>query len=194
MIQNKKAKKTNFIKKIFIKISRIFGYEIIDQGRYEIPTLDKNLDETLSIPGKKSITIPEGEYMITRKIKSLKIIFRTCTSQLIMDQNKKRLFEKDKNEYTFRSLNSLLKSTVEAKKKFNNINFEIIVTDTNSNEKDLTQIKMILVGGPEAVFPCSTWQKVDVSPRARAHGVQRLFSPLGKGSSCRLRIEWGRTN
>ena len=27
-----------------------------------------------------------------------------------MDQNKKRIFEKEKNEYTFRTLNSLIKS------------------------------------------------------------------------------------
>ena len=27
-----------------------------------------------------------------------------------MDQNKKRIFEKEKNEYTFRTINSLIKS------------------------------------------------------------------------------------
>tara|TARA_B100000029_G_scaffold500026_1_gene571162 strand:- start:768 stop:1787 length:1020 start_codon:yes stop_codon:yes gene_type:complete len=144
MIQNNNTKKISFFKKIFIKISRILGYELIDQGNYEVATLNKNLDESLSIPGKKSITIPTGEHKITRKIKSLKIIFRSCTNQLIMDQNKKRLFEKNKNEYTFRSLNSLLKSTIEAKKVFNNIDFEILVTDTNSDVKDLNQIKKIL--------------------------------------------------
>ena len=135
---------TNFFKKIFIKICRIFGYEIIDQGTYEVPTLDKNLNETLSIPGKKSITVPLGQVQITRKIKSLKVIFRSCTNELIMDQNKKRLFERNKNEYTFRSLNSLLKSIAVAKKIFNQIDFEIIVTDANSNRTDLDRIKNIL--------------------------------------------------
>ena len=61
-----------------------------------------------------------------------------------MDQNKKRLFDKDKNEYTFRSLNSLLKSTTVAQKTFNQIDFEIVVTDTNSKKADLDQIKNIL--------------------------------------------------
>ena len=137
-------KKKKILERFFIKICRIFGYEIIDQSNYEVPTLNKKLDDVLSEPGKRSITIPLGQYQITRKINSLKIIFRSCTSKLIMDQNKQRLFEYDKNEYTFRSLNSLLKSVINAKKTFNNLNFEIIVTDTNSSEKDLDQIKNIL--------------------------------------------------
>ena len=136
--------KTGFFKRIFIKICRLFGYEIIDQSKYEIPTLDKKLGDSISVPGKKSITIPLGEIKITRKINSLKIIFRSCTSELIMDQNKKRLFEKDKNEYTFRSLNSLLISTTYAKKIFRDIDCQIIVTDTNSKKEDLDQITNIL--------------------------------------------------
>ena len=91
--QSSKVKKKT-LKKIFIKICRFFGYEIIDQSSYEVPTLNKNLDDSLSIPGKKAITIPLGEKKITRKVNSLKIILRSCTSELIMDQNKKRLFDK----------------------------------------------------------------------------------------------------
>jgi len=144
MLKQINKNKKKFFKKIFIKICRLFGYEIIDQSTYEVPTLGKKLNESLSSPGEDSITIPLGKYKITRKINSLKIIFRSCTSELIMDQNKKRLFEKDKNEYTFRSLNSLLRSTIQAKKIFNNIHFKFIVTDTNSSKKDLNQIKNIL--------------------------------------------------
>ena len=138
------ASKTGFFKRIFIKICRLLGYEIIDQSKYEIPTLDKKLGDSISVPGKKSIAIPLGEIKITRKINSLKIIFRSCTSELIMDQNKKRLFEKDKNEYTFRSLNSLLVSISHAKKNFRDIRYQIIVTDTNSKKEDLNQITNIL--------------------------------------------------
>ena len=54
----KNTKKTNFFKKLFIKICRIFGFEIIDQANFWSPTLEKNLNETLSTQGKKSITIP----------------------------------------------------------------------------------------------------------------------------------------
>ena len=136
--------KKKFLKKIFIKICRLLGYEIIDQARYEIPTLSKSLSDSASIPGYKSITVPLGHLKITRKITSLKIIFRSNTNDLILDQNKKRLFDKEKNEYTFCSLNSLLKSVAHAKKFFDKINYEIVVTDTNSKKENLDKIKSIL--------------------------------------------------
>ena len=138
------TKKTNFFKKIFIKICRIIGFEIIDQSNFSSPTLRKNLDDTLSIQGKKSITIPLGQIKIKKKVQSLKIIVRTCTSELIMDQNKRRIFNCEKNEYTFRTLKSLIKATGKASEIFKNINFELIVTDTNSHDKDLNMIKEIL--------------------------------------------------
>ena len=140
----KNTKKTNFFKKIFIKICRIFGFEIIDQANFWSPTLDKNLNETLSTQGKKSITIPLGQINIKRKIKSLKIILRTCTSELIMDQNKRRLFDSEKNEYTFRTLKSLIRSTELANDKFTDMKFKIIVTDTNSSKEDISTIKHML--------------------------------------------------
>ena len=138
------SKKNNLFKKIFIKICRIIGFEIIDQSNFSSPTLGKELNDTLSVQGKKSITIPLGQIDIKKKVQSLKIIIRTCTSELIMDQNKRRVFDCEKNEYTFRTLKSLIKAINKAKKKFENINFELIVTDTNSAEKDLKMIKEIL--------------------------------------------------
>ena len=139
----KKIDKTNsnFLKKLFIKICRMFDFEIIDQANFNSPTLNKSLNETLSIQGKKSITIPLGQIDIIRKIQSVKIIVRTCTSELIMDQSKKRLFDCDKNEYTFRTLTSIIRSTQKAKSSFPNIVFEIIVTDTNSKIEDIDRIK-----------------------------------------------------
>ena len=142
----KNTKKTNLFKKIFIKICRILGFEIIDQSNFRSPTLGKNLNDTLSIQGKKSITIPLGQIEIKKKVQSLKIIVRTCTSELIMDQNKRRIFDFEKNEYTFRTLRSLIKATNKAKEEFKNINLKLIVTDTNSPEKDLQIIKEILKG------------------------------------------------
>ena len=141
----KNSNKTNLFKKIFIKICRILGFEIIDQSNFHSPTLGKNLDDTLSIQGKKSITIPLGQVKIKKKVQSLKIIVRTCTSELIMDQNKRRIFDCEKNEYTFRTLRSLVKAVNKAKEKFENINFELIVTDTNSPDSDLEVIKKILM-------------------------------------------------
>ena len=80
------TKKSSFLKRIFIKICRLLGYEIINQSDFSSPTLNKSLGEVLSIPGKKSVTIPLGQINIKRKVNSLKIILRTCTSELIMDQ------------------------------------------------------------------------------------------------------------
>ncbi len=134
----------NFLKKLFIKLCRLLGFEIIDQANFRSPTLEKNLDETLSIQGKKSITIPLGQIDIKKKIKSVKIILRTCTSELIMDQNKRRLFDCEKNEYTFRTLKSLIRSIKKAKENLNNIKFDIVITDTNSPQDDILKIKNLL--------------------------------------------------
>tara|TARA_B100001063_G_scaffold237990_1_gene259636 strand:- start:66 stop:1079 length:1014 start_codon:yes stop_codon:yes gene_type:complete len=138
------SKKSNILKKLFIKICRLLGFEIIDQSNFTSPTLDKDLDKTLSIQGKKSITIPLGQIDIKKRVKSLKIILRTCTSELIMDQNKRRIFDKEKNEYTFKTLASLIKSIEVAYENLNNISFELIITDTNSSEKDIKKIKETL--------------------------------------------------
>ncbi len=138
--QDKKYKKS-FLKKIFIKLCRILGFEIIDQNNFFVPTLNKNLNENLNIQGKKSISIPLGEVKITRKVKALHVIYRSCTNVNMLTQNKSRLFNKNKSEYTFRSLHSILKSINFAKKNLSNINFEITVIDYNSGTNDINQLK-----------------------------------------------------
>ena len=135
------SSKTSFLKKIFIKVCRIFGYEIIDQSNFYVPTQEKFLDENLSIQGKKSITLPLGEVKISRTVKALTIIFRSCTNVNMLTQNKKRLFDKEKSEYTFRSLNSIISSLNVAKSSFPQIEFDIIVIDYNSKKKDLDQME-----------------------------------------------------
>jgi len=140
----KNTQKTNFLKKIFIKLCRLLGFEIIDQSNFSSPTLNKYLNGTLSIQGEKSVTIPLGQIDIKNKINSLKIIVRTCTSELIMDQNKRRIFDEEKNEYTFRTLRSLIKSINKAASIFKNIKFHLIVTDTNSPKEDIDKIQEIL--------------------------------------------------
>ena len=133
--------RTNFFKKIFIKICRTFGYEIIDQSNFSVPTQEKKLDENLNIQGKKSITLPLGETRISRKVSALTVIFRSCTSVNMLTQNKKRLFDKNKSEYTFRSLNSIIKSLNQAKAALPKIEFDIIVIDHNSEKNDIEQMK-----------------------------------------------------
>ena len=131
------------MKKIFIKLAKALGYEIIDQNNFISPTLNKELNEDLSSINNQSIVLPLGEVKTTRKINSLLVIFRTNTSVEIWDQNKKRLFEKPKLEYSLRSLNSLIKSIKYLREKLPEINVKLIILDDHSNNENLEKIKKI---------------------------------------------------
>jgi len=135
--------KKNFFKKIFVKISRILGYEIIDQNEFYSPTLEKKVNENLSNL-QKSIVLPLGEVKLTRKVKSILILFRTNTNINIWDQNKKRIFEFPKIEYVLRSLYSLIKCIKYLKKTNTDINIEIKIIDDNSSDENLEKIKSII--------------------------------------------------
>jgi len=139
--------KKSIIKRLFIKLSKILGYEIIDQSDFSSPTLQKELNEDLSIINKKSIIIPLGEVKISKKVNSILIIFRTNTDVEIWDQNKKRLFEEPKIEYSLRSLNSLIKSINFSKKKYPDIKFKTIIVDDKSKEENLNKLKKVINGG-----------------------------------------------
>ena len=141
----KTKKRSNFVKKIFVKVCRMLGYELIDQNNFEIPTLEKNAIENISIAGKKSISIPLGQIDITRKVKSLNIYFRSCSKVNLWNQNKKRIFEADKEEYALRSLYSILKSINYSKKNFNKINIKLSIIDDNSSEKFIQNMKKLLL-------------------------------------------------
>ena len=132
--------KKNILKRLFIKISKIMGYEIIDQAEFISPTLEKKLNDDLSIINDKSIVLPLGEVKITRKTKSILIILRINTEIEIWDQNKKRLFELPKIEYTLRSLNSLIKSINFSKKKYPNVKFKTIIVEDNSKKENISRI------------------------------------------------------
>ena len=71
---------------------------------------------------------------ISRKVKALTVIFRSCTNINMLTQKKKRLFDQNKSEYTFRSLNSIISSLNFAKNKFPKIKFDIVVVDYNSKK------------------------------------------------------------
>ena len=105
------------MKKFFIKICKFFGFEIIDQNELNSPTLNKELNEDLSILNKKSIVLPLGEVNITRKVNSILIIVRVNTEIEVWDQNKRRLFEKPKIDYSIRSIKSLINSINSCQKK-----------------------------------------------------------------------------
>ena len=136
--------KKNIIKKLFIKLLKVLGYEIIDQSDFSSPTLNKELNEDLSIINNKSIVLPLGEVKISKKVNSVLAILRTNTDVEIWDQNKKRLFEEPKIEYTLRALNSLIKTINFSKIKYSSIKFKIIIVDDKSKEVNLDKIKKII--------------------------------------------------
>ena len=135
-IKNNKS----FLKKLFVKLCRIFGYEIIDQNNFTIPTSNKDINQNLSKIGIKSINLPLGEVKITRKVKSLDIIIRTCMEVNMLTQNKERIFEKGKPEYTLRSINSLLNSAI-ANENFKNVSVNFTVVDHNSSQENLDKMR-----------------------------------------------------
>ena len=127
----KEIVKKKILKKIFIKFCRFCGFEIIDQSNFYIPTQEKTIDQNLNVPGKKSINLPLGEIKISRNVNALTVIFRSCTNVNMLTQNKKRLFDQKKSEYTFRSLNSIINSINQATLNLPKVKFNIVIVDHN---------------------------------------------------------------
>ena len=138
----KNTKKKGIFKKLFVKLSRLLGYELIDQADMSFVT-SKNLKNP-SISGRKSITLPLGEVKITRKVQNFDIILKTCTSVNLVSQNKKRIFEQPKSEYTMRTINSLIKSIKKASKDKSNISFNLTIIDAGSSKEDMAIIERLL--------------------------------------------------
>ncbi|MDB9744420.1 glycosyltransferase family 2 protein [Pelagibacteraceae bacterium] len=138
------TKKPSFLKKLFVKLCRLIGFEIIDQSSLNLPVSNRLATDNLGSLGKGIITIPLGETKILRSVKSLDIIIKTCTSVNLVTQTKKRVFERDKSEYTFRTISSLINSLKFGKEFLKNINIKIYIIDHNSKKEDLDKIKEII--------------------------------------------------
>ena len=149
-MKNKTNNNKNFLSKLFVKIIRKFGYEIIDQANLEVPTSNSYANENLSKSGNKSTTIPLGSTKITNKVNSLTIIIRSYTfgdvndNKVMLDQSKKRIFEFPKIEYTLRTIKSIIRSCELAKKFFKDLKIKILITDDKSTEENLSKIKNLL--------------------------------------------------
>ena len=139
-----KANKSNFFKKIFVKMSRLLGFEIIDQSNFYLPVSNKDGLKNISEIGKESIILPMGKTEITRPIKALDIILRTCASVNMLTQSKKRIFEKDKSEYTLKTLKSIINSINFNKELFNKIKLKITIIDHNSNKEVISEFGELL--------------------------------------------------
>ena len=164
------------MKKLFIKLCKLLGYEIIDQNNFFSPTLNKELNENLSSISEKSIILPLGEVKITRTVKSLLIVFRTNTEIEIWDQNKKRLFEKPKIEYSLRSLNSLIRSINYCKSKYPNINIKLLIIDDNSKNENLEKLKTLINEETEIVNLNREEFKNKIKPQTNEETIGNLAS------------------
>ena len=129
------------MKKIFIKLAKLLGFEIIDQNKFFSPTLGKELNDDLSKFNNKSIILPLGDVKITRKVNSILIIVRMNTDIEIWDQNKKRLFEEPKIEYSIRSINSLIKSINHCQNELLELKVKTVIIDDNSKIENLSKIR-----------------------------------------------------
>ena len=77
----------NSLKKLFIKISRLLGFEIIDQNSFVSPTLNKELNENLSEFNKKSIVLPLGEVKVNAIPISVELLRHTSSGGGLVAQD-----------------------------------------------------------------------------------------------------------
>ena len=142
-VQNKRSK-SNILKKLFVKLCRLFDFEIIDQGDLSLPVMNKKGSKNLSNIGYESIVLPMGRIKITRPVKSLDIILRTCASVNMLTQSKKRIFTSTKEDYSLKTLKSIIKSLNNSKYKLKKIKIKLIIIDYNSKKNVIQKFKKLL--------------------------------------------------
>ena len=169
------------MKKFFIKICKFFGFEIIDQNEFTSPTLNKELNEDLSILNKKSIVLPLGEVKITREVKSILIVIRVNTEIEVWDQNKRRLFEKPKIEYSIRSVKSLINSINYCQSKYLDLKIKTIILDDSSKIENLDKIKEIIKDVNGEIISLDT-KKFEA--KIKKQKTQQTFSNLASLFRC----------
>ena len=139
-----KTRKSNFFKKLFVKFCRAFDFEIIDQGDLSLPVTNRKGSENLSSIGKESLVLPMGRLKIKRPVKSLDIILRTCASVNMLTQSKKRIFKSSKENYSLKTLKSIINSINSSKKNLKKIKIKLIIIDHNSEKKVIEKFKKLL--------------------------------------------------
>jgi len=169
------------MKKFFIRICKFFGFEIIDQNEFTSPTLNKELNEELSIFNKKSIVLPLGEVKITRKVNSILIIIRVNTEIEVWDQNKRRLFEQPKIEYSIRSIKSLVHSINLCQNKYTDLKIKIIILDDSSKNENLDKIRKIIKDVNGEIISLDT-KKFET--KIKKQKTQETFSNLASLLQC----------
>ena len=144
MKKQKQTYKSSFFKKLFIKLCRLFDFEIIDQNKLFLPVSEKKINNNLSKLGKESLVVPMGRISINRPVKSLDIILRTCASVNMLSQSKKRIMGSNKKDYTLKTLQSIINSINNNKQLFKRIKLKLTIIDHNSPKDILIKFKKIL--------------------------------------------------
>ena len=142
-VQNKTIK-SSFLKKLFVKLCRAFDFEIIDKGNLSLPVTNRKGSKNLSSIGKESLVLPMGRLKIKRPVKSLDIILRTCASVNMLTQSKKRIFKSSKENYSLKTLKSIINSINSSKKNLKKIKIKLIIIDHNSEKKVIEKFKKLL--------------------------------------------------
>ena len=171
------------LKKILIKLCRLIGYEIIDQNQFSFPSLKNKKFNDLSNINEKSIVFPLGEVKISNKIKSLRIIIRTNSNIHISDQNKKRIFNKEKIEYIKKSLNSLVNSIKLFEKKFSQIKINLTVIDQSKNNKLLEEFDKIF-SKISSKFEIIDFDKYEMKDEIKVDYQKDIFGNLSSLLKC----------
>ena len=134
MKESKIKKKNTFLKKIFFKLSRSLGYEVMDQGDLSLNSSEgKSSNSSLSQLGVSSLTLPMGKVNIT-----------TCASVKKLTQSKERIYEKEKSEYTLRCLKSIVNSIKFSEKELKKIKIKLTIIDFNSDQEIIEKFESIL--------------------------------------------------
>jgi len=139
------------------------------------------LNEDLSILNKKSIVLPLGEVKITRKVKSILIVIRVNTEIEVWDQNKRRLFEKPKIEYSIRSIKSLINSINYCLSKHLDLKIKTIILDDSSKIENLDKIKEIMKDVNGEIISLDT-KKFEA--KIKKQKTQQTFSNLASLFQC----------
>ena len=85
--------KKNIIKKLFIKISKLFGLELIDQNEFYSPTLDKEIDKKKSEKGKETWQKQKKENL-TYLNSNKSVIFSALTGFKLLMKAKVKIINK----------------------------------------------------------------------------------------------------
>ena len=139
------------------------------------------MNEDLSILNKKSIVLPLGEVKITRKVKSILIIVRVNTEIEVWDQNKRRLFEQPKIEYSIRSIKSLINSINYCESKYPDLRIKTIILDDSSKIENLDKIKEIIKNVNGEIISLDT-KKFEA--KIKRQKTQQTFSNLASLFQC----------